>query len=102
MSLPSERAAVFAAVQCELLKAARTSPPASAVDIRPHLKIPSGVHPSIIGAAIRELKRAGLIVEVGYVSTTHKAGHGHLMRTWRLADPPAGQSASSTGGEVTQ
>lgn len=95
MSLQAERAAVFAAAQSEMMKAVRTLPEASAADIRPHVHIPDGVNPSIIGVAIRELKRAGLIVEVGTVATSRPAGHAHLMRLWRLADP-------LTDGEATR
>ena len=87
MSLRAERAAVFAAAQNEMMKAVRTQPEASAADIRPHIHIPEGVNPSIIGTAIRELKREGLIVAVGTVATSLPAGHCHLMRVWKLAEP---------------
>ncbi len=98
-SLQTSRAAVMAAAQTAMLDVLRSRQTASADDIRHRVTIPDGVHPSIIGTAILGLRRAGVIVPVETIPTSRPAGHAHLMRTWRLADPPAGRSDTSLGGE---
>lgn len=87
----TDRAAVFAAVQRAMLKVLRKQPTASADDIRPLVRIPAHVHPTIVGIAIRELRRDGLIVTDSTIATSRPAGRSHLMRVWRLATPPASE-----------
>lgn len=94
MSLHDDRAAVIASAQRAMLDVLRDQPTASADDIRPRVTIPDGVHPAVIGCAIAGLHRDGLIAPVATIATSRPAGHAHLMRVWRLADPVRGGEVS--------
>ena len=98
-SPPLTRAEVWAACQQALLDVIRARGVGDADDIHSVVTIPPDIHPSIVGRAIAAMKCAGLIVMVEYVTTTRPVGHSHVMRSWRLAEPPTGQSPPSADEE---
>jgi hypothetical protein len=51
-------------------------------DIRAHIQVPSGVHPSVLGAVFRTKQ----FKKVGLCEASHKEAHARVIRVYALAD----------------
>lgn len=71
----------LAAVDLLIARAAATGREFSANDIRAHL--PEGIRTAAIGARFAHARRRGVIVPVGYVTSTDPGTHAHQVRQWR-------------------
>jgi hypothetical protein len=51
-------------------------------DIRKHIQVPSGVHPSVLGAVFRTKQ----FKKIGLCEASHKEAHARVIRVYALAD----------------
>jgi hypothetical protein len=51
-------------------------------DIRAHIQVPSGVHPSVLGAVFRTKQ----FKKIGLCEASHKEAHARVIRVYALAD----------------
>jgi len=51
-------------------------------DIRAQLRLPSEMHPSVLGAVFKSKK----FTPVGYTEATHKAAHARVVRVYKLTE----------------
>jgi hypothetical protein len=51
-------------------------------DIREHIKVPSGVHPSVLGAVFRTKQ----FRKIGHCEASHKEAHARIVRVYTLAE----------------
>lgn len=51
-------------------------------DIREHLQVPSGVHPSVLGAVFRTKQ----FRKIGHCEASHKEAHARLVRVYALTE----------------
>lgn len=61
----------------------------TADDLRAVVPIPDGVRPAVVGAAVRGLASAGVLVRVGYRNSKRPAAHARPVAVWRVADVAA-------------
>ena len=94
--LQMTRAGISRDAQRALINALLLRGEATADDIRKVVTIPDGIHPSVIGTAIRELAREGVILPVSTATAQRPIAHSHLFRVWKLADREFGHAWLST------
>jgi hypothetical protein len=51
-------------------------------DIRAHIQVPNGVHPSVLGAVFRTKQ----FKKIGLCEASHKEAHARVIRVYALAD----------------
>lgn len=51
-------------------------------DIREHLQVPNGVHPSVLGAVFRTKQ----FRKIGMCEASHKEAHARIVRVYALAE----------------
>lgn len=87
--------ALFEGTQTEFLEHCRTQAmmiarrqgSVSINDIRLHVQIPPGVHPSVLGAVFRP----SVFRVIGYTEAIHPAAHSRIVRVFALKDSKNGQ-----------
>lgn len=85
-ALAARRPALVRDIQRAAVRLALDRGELTADDLRAAVTIPPGIRPVVVGAAVRMLAVAGILVHAGYRKSLRPVAHRRPLAVWRLAD----------------